>query len=849
MRTIGFCRTLLLLAAFVSVLLPNRADAQGSRADYERADSLQRMTRDKVVRVRVRPRWLPDGDRFWYAIVVAQGRHRFYLVDARSGERTDAFDHKQLATALTETTGETVHAGRLPFRSIEFSEEGGAILFNAGTRRWRWHLDESRLEEVGRDDQTLETTVRELPRLQRSERTGAETSLLFVNQTDQPVNLHWIIDVDNLRFYKQIAAGEEHRQHTYAGHTWVVKDEQNENILGIFEAVHFPGTAVIDGTWPPASQERGGNRRGGGWLSRRFDLSPDGKWAGRIEDHNLVLRNRETEEDVVLSTEGTESDPYLQRYYWSPDGKKLVSVQEKQGENHEVHFVESAPDDQLQPKLHTFSYRKPGDRIPQARPRLFNLETLQPIPIAEDLFPNPWRILPIRWSPDSSHFTFLYNERGHQTLRVVSVDAESGDVTALIDETSDTFICYSSKQYLRHVKETEEIIWMSERDGWNHLYLFDGNTGELKNQITQGEWVVRGVERVDDENRQIWFTAGGIRPEQDPYHVHYCRVDFDGSNLVVLTEGDGTHEIEFSPNRETYLDTYSRVDLPPVTKLRRTADGSLICELERADWSDLLETGWQVPERFVTKGRDGETDVYGMIFRPTTFDPTKSYPVIEQIYAGPQSAHVQKHFSSYHGAQTIAELGFVVVRIDGMGTSHRSKAFHDVCWQDLADSGFPDRKLWIRAAAKTHPWMDLTRVGIFGGSAGGQNAMRALIDHGDFYHVAVADCGCHDNRMDKIWWNEQWMGWPIGPHYEESSNVAQAHRLEGKLLLIVGELDRNVDPASTMQVVDALVKADKDFDLLVIPGAGHGAMGTPYGTRRARDFLVRHLLDVEPRWE
>jgi dipeptidyl aminopeptidase/acylaminoacyl peptidase len=249
----------------------------------------------------------------------------------------------------------------------------------------------------------------------------------------------------------------------------------------------------------------------------------------------------------------------------------------------------------------------------------------------------------------------------------------------------------------------------------------------------------------------------------------------------------------------------------------------------------------------VAKGRDGKTDVYGVIFRPTRFDPARKYPVIEEIYAGPQGAFVPKSFRAYHKAQSVAELGFIVVKIDGMGTSHRSKRFHDVCWKNLADSGFPDRILWIRAAAEQRPYMDLTRVGIYGGSAGGQSALRALLGHGDFYQVAVADCGCHDNRMDKIWWNELWMGWPVGPHYAEQSNVTQAHKLQGKLLLIVGGKDRNVDPASTMQVVDALIKADKDFDLLVIPGTGHGAAETPYGNRRRQDFFVRHLLGVEPR--
>jgi dipeptidyl aminopeptidase/acylaminoacyl peptidase len=389
---------------------------------------------------------------------------------------------------------------------------------------------------------------------------------------------------------------------------------------------------------------------------------------------------------------------------------------------------------------------------------------------------------------------------------------------------------------------------MSERDGWNHLYLYDAMTGRVKNQITRGEWVVRGVERVDKEKRQIWFRAGGIIPGQDPYYIHYARVNFDGSSLTVLTEGDGSHTIEFSPDRQFIIDSCTRVDLPPVTELRRVEDGGLVCKLETADLSALKKAGWIAPERFVAKARDGETDIYGVIVRPTNFDPKKKYPVIENIYAGPQGAFTPKTFSAVPRMQELADLGFILVQMDGMGTSYRSRKFHDVCWKNIGDAGFPDRVLWIKAAAAKHPEMDITRVGIYGTSAGGQNALGGLLTHGDFYKAGVSDCGCHDNRMDKIWWNEQWMGWPVGPHYDEQSNVTLAKNLQGKLLLMVGELDKNVDPASTMQVCNALIKAGKDYELLVVPGAGHGVAGGPYGKRRLQDFFVRSLLGKEPRW-
>jgi dipeptidyl aminopeptidase/acylaminoacyl peptidase len=382
---------------------------------------------------------------------------------------------------------------------------------------------------------------------------------------------------------------------------------------------------------------------------------------------------------------------------------------------------------------------------------------------------------------------------------------------------------------------------MSERDGWCHLYLYDAKTGQVKKQITQGAWPVREVLHVDDAKRVIWFLASGLSKREDPYHLHLCRVNFDGSGFLQLTQGDGNHHIEFSPQRDFFTDSYSRADQPPVHELRHSRDGSIVCELEKADASKLLAAGWTMPERFVAKGRDGKTDIHGILIKPSHFDPAKKYPVIEDIYAGPHSAFAPKDFGRLLTHHILAELGFIIVKLDGMGTNHRGKAFHDICWKNIKDAGFPDRTAWIKAAAQARPWMDLTRVGIYGGSAGGQNAMRALLDHHDFYHVAVADCGCHDNRMDKIWWNEQWMGWPVDESYTRSSNKDDAHKLQGHLLLIVGELDTNVDPATTTQVVGALQKAGKTFDFMPIIGAGHGAAETPYGSRLRMEFLVRHL--------
>jgi len=578
-------------------------------------------------------------------------------------------------------------------------------------------------------------------------------------------------------------------------------------------------------------------------------VSPDKKWRVVERENNLVLKEESTGKEYKVVDDGRDGDGYKGPFRWSADSRYVVGWKAKRGGDRKVTIVESTPKSQPQPQLVTYPYLKPGDPIPQQFPVLIDAITQKAVPLDRQLFDNPWAAEHLRWEPDGKRFTFVYNERGHRVMRLLAVEAATGKVEPIVNEECKTYFDYAHKFFYRPLEETSEALWMSERSGWNHLYLIDCKTGTVKNPVTQGDWVVRNVMRVDPVKRQVWFRAGGAHAGQDPYHLHVGRVDFDGKNLTWLTDGDGTHEVTFSSDGKYVLDSWSRVDLAPRTELRDAGTGKKVCDLETADVTRLEATGWKPPERFVTKGRDDVTDIWGVIWRPSNFDPTKTYPVIEYIYAGPQGAFVPKRFGTWQSPRAMAELGFIVVQMDGMGTSYRSKAFHDVSWKNLGDGGFPDRIKWIKAAAAKYPQMDLTRVGIYGGSAGGQNALRALLGHGDFYKVAVADCGCHDNRMDKIWWNELYMSWPVGPHYDAASNVVHAGKLTGKLLLLVGEVDRNVDPASTMQVAAALVRANKDFELLVMPGVGHGAASHPYANRRQKDFFVRHLLGVEPRRE
>ncbi len=578
----------------------------------------------------------------------------------------------------------------------------------------------------------------------------------------------------------------------------------------------------------------------------RYVLSPDGKQQAFIREYNLYVSPAGKPEAATrYSFDGSEGEYYSNRIYWSPDGSHIAAAKIRANKPHLIYLVESSPVDQLQPKLHTRNYLKPGDALPQKTISIFEAGSKRQMTMDAAQIPEQYQVDRITWLDNSAAIRFDYNKRGHQRYSVFEMDT-TGAVKELIREESNTFINYSGRYYRFDLSSGKEIIWASERDGWNHLYLYDNN-GKVKNQITSGNWLVRRVLNVDEKARQIWFEGSGRESGMDPYFIQYYRVNFDGSGLTALTTENANHRAWFSPGYEWLVDQYSRLDMPPVTVLRDAQTGKIIQTIEKANIDKLLATGWQWPAVFTAPGRDGKTDIWGMIVFPSNYDPKKRYPVIEYIYAGPHDSFVPKSFvtDSRGSLHELAELGFIVVQCDGMGTANRSKAFHDVCWRNLKDAGFPDRMAWMKAAAKKYPSMDISRVGIFGNSAGGQSSMGALLFHPAFYKVAVSSSGCHDNRMDKMWWNEQWMGYPIGEQYAASSNVTHAGNLQGKVLLILGELDDNVDPSSTMQLINALVKNNKEFDFLYVPGMGH-SLGGDYGEHKRRDFFVRHLLGMEP---
>ncbi|MCK9159542.1 MAG: DPP IV N-terminal domain-containing protein [Bacteroidaceae bacterium] len=573
--------------------------------------------------------------------------------------------------------------------------------------------------------------------------------------------------------------------------------------------------------------------------------SPDGKYTAYIKDNNIYVKDLSTEKEKRLSIDGTTGNYYSAYIQWSPDSKKVASFKIRPVEKNYVYYVESSPSDQLQPKLHKQEYTKPGDELRFKTPGIFDIKSGSNLIPSTALFSHQYDLTGLKWNKNSKAITFEYNQRGHQVYRVLEMSAETGNVRTIVNETSDTYVNYP--RYFRYdLSDETQLIWMSERDNWNHLYMYNRLTGEPEYQITKGHWYVREVIRVDEKKKQIYFSANGMKKDEDPYLIRYYRIDFDGKNLTCLTPEEGMHQAWFSADMKYLVDVYSMVNKAPIAVLREAKDGKIIMPLEKADISQLLTNGWKAPEVFKAKGRDEKTDMWGIIIRPSNFDPNKKYPVIEYIYSGPGDQYVPKKFISYNWNMTaIAELGFIVVQVDGMGTSFRSRAFENMCYKNLKDAGLPDHIAWLKAAAEKYPQMDITRVGIFGASAGGQESTAAVLFHPEFYKAAYSACGCHDNRMDKIWWNELWMGYPIGKQYEECSNVTNAHLLKHPLMLVVGELDDNVDPSSTMQLVNALIKANKNFELIVLPGIHH-TMGESFGEHKRFDFFTHQLLHTNP---
>ena len=618
-----------------------------------------------------------------------------------------------------------------------------------------------------------------------------------------------------------------------------------------------------------------GLSRGDAALPRTLVVSPDGRLAAFIRDHDLWVRDVVANRDYRLTSDGTEDYGYATNnagwtrsdrpvLRWSPDSRRIATFRHDARGVGRMYTVSTEVG---HPELDTWRYPLPEDSV------IFRLERLvidvadlsRPELVWLDMPADPHRstvcdhvycggtLTDLEWSDDGSELAFVSSSRDHKRATLRWADPATGEVRDVLEETVPTFFESGYRTYnWRLLPDSEEVIWYSRRSDWGHLYLYDLTTGALKRPITSGEWNVLQVLRVDPQTRTIWFL-GNEREPGDPYFHYLYRVGMDDGAVTLLTPDSAHHEVTLSPDGSLFVDTYSTPTTPPVAVVRDTRSGEVVQELERADIGALVEAGWQAPMPFSVKARDGHTDLYGLLYRPTHFDPSLRYPVINYIYPGPQSGSVgsRSFAATRRDHQALAELGFVVVALDAMGTPQRSRSFHEAYYGDMGDNGLPDQVAAIRQLAERYDWIDLDRVGVWGHSGGGFASAGAILRYPDFYRVAVSQAGNHDNRNYEDDWGEKWHGLleaekDGSTNYDSQANQLLAANLRGKLLLAHGLMDDNVPASNTLVLVQALIDAGKDFDLVLFPEARHGFAMHPYMVGRRWDYFVRHLLGAEP---
>lgn len=602
-------------------------------------------------------------------------------------------------------------------------------------------------------------------------------------------------------------------------------------------------------------------------------VSPDGKYEAFRRENNLWIRVIDTDEEQQLTFDGAEDFGYATNnagwvrnerpvLLWSPDSKKIATFQHDGRGVSEMYMISSRIG---RSELEAWKYPLPQDSVVFMIHRVIvHVEEKETVRL--DMPPDYHRgtttdhiadwdgtFLDVRWSPDSQQLAFVSSSRDHKDAWLRVANAGTGEVQEILHERVPTY--YESGVNAENWQvffKTNEVIWYSERSNWGHLYLYDLNTGDLKHPVTSGDWVVLQLRHADLDARMLYFTGAG-RDGPDPYFQYLYRVSMDGSEPELLTPEEANHVVSLSPQKKYLLDSWSRPDVPQQHAVRNL-DGTIAVDLGKADLSELLATDWQPPEPFSVKARDNETDLHGLLYKPSNFDPSKSYPILNYLYPGPQSGSVgtRSFLPSRGDKQALAELGFIVVEVDAMGTPGRSKSFHDAYYGNMGDNGLPDQITTIRQLAARNPWMDVDRVGIWGHSGGGYASTGAILRYPDFYKVAVSGAGNHDNRNYEDDWAEKWQGLftdnPDGTtNYDNQSNILLAENLKGKLLLAHGLMDDNVPASNTLLLVEALVEANKDFDLVVFPNEGHGfGRGRTYWMRRRWDYFVEHLLGAAP---
>jgi dipeptidyl aminopeptidase/acylaminoacyl peptidase len=606
-----------------------------------------------------------------------------------------------------------------------------------------------------------------------------------------------------------------------------------------------------------------------------FELSPDGTKAAFIRDWNLWVRDVATGKETQLTTDGVKDYGYATDnagwqssdapvVLWSPDSKRIATFQQDQRKVGEMYLV---PVTNGHPKLKAWKYPLVGDEnVTMIERVVINVDS--PKVIRLKMPPDQHRSTlcddvhcrggggwdDVQWSDDATKIAFASSSRDHKQVWLRVADAATGDVREVMNETTPKFFeSGNGKVNWKYLWDTNEVLWFSERDGWGQMYLFDGATGKLKNQITHGEGNVTQVLLINAATRTLYFLAVGKEQGRDPYFSHYYSIRFDGSDMKLLTPENADHNVTPSPDGKYFVDVAS-TPTEPQTAVVRDTNGKLVLEVAKQDITKLVAAGWVPPTAITVKARDGKTDLYGFLFKPTNFDASKKYPIVNNVYPGPQtgSCGSRSFIASHRDMQSLAELGFVVVCIDGMGTPWRSKAFHEAYYANLGDNTIPDQVAGMKELAARYPWIDLDKAGMYGHSGGGNATAAAMFNYPDFFKVGIAESGNHDQRDYEDDWAEKWAGLEVKnpdgtSNYDSQANQNIAKNLKGKLLLAHGTMDDNVPPNNTMLVVDALIKANKDFDLLLIPNVQHGyAEASQYMTRRRWDYFVRNLAGETP---
>ena len=590
-------------------------------------------------------------------------------------------------------------------------------------------------------------------------------------------------------------------------------------------------------------------------------LSPNKKFYVKVENYNLILCQVKNNSCKTLTNDGTEQTPYAVTHpypekkladknfdpqnqlgvYWSADSRYLITYKLFRAGVTKLTMTDSTADKYYAVNTVEYYYPQAGDKVlPHAQPVLVDAskqqaQLLDIPPVMQTYYGQSlWG----EWQ--NNDFYYLDRRRGNREMYLRKVDAEKGKVISLIKETDKEYVDPWVQDY-QYLPELNQVIWSSQRTGYQHLYLYDAETGEFKNAITQGEFTVRAIKAVDEQKGILYFEASGKESGRDPYLRHLYRINLDGSNLVLLTPEAFEHNTYISPDYQFFIDNYSDVQTPTTSWLRSTSDGKKIAKLDQANVNELTALGWQPPEPFSVLADDGATPLYGLIYKPTNFDTSNKYPVINDTYTGPHNFFTPKSFKTFNNQRpALAELGFIVIKMDGRGTNKRGRVFHRNSFKNLA-AGTDDHVWAIKQLAKKHDYLDINRVGIFGFSAGGYDTMQAMLRHNGFFKAGVSASGNHDFRVDKAGWNEIWMGWPVTEHWQQQSNYTDVERLQGKLLLAHGELDSNVHPSATLRLVEKLIEANKDFDLLMMPKMGHVLDRSPYFVEKRWQFFTEHL--------